>query len=57
MEPYDDNLLAHVESPWRPEWAWVWDSWEAEPVPIEQFTQEHEQAEQWTAVLGSWCNG
>ena len=28
MVPFDDNLLAHVESPWRPEWAWDWDGWE-----------------------------
>jgi hypothetical protein len=48
MVTFDDNLLAHVESPWRPEWAWDWGGWEYDPVPIEEYTQADEQPERWT---------
>jgi len=51
VEQFNDNLLAHVESPWRPEWATDWDGWEDEPVPVEQFAQEHEREERWVPAI------
>jgi hypothetical protein len=65
MVTFDDNLLAHVESPWRPEWASDWDGWEVstgEAIVMAALSPEdrHDlflQAMEIAGCLGSWCNG